>query len=202
MVKSNIEYLNRFRQLEADEGEDSVFRMLKERRALCRQYSFAIPSDEAIDALVGISPLVELGAGTGYWAMLITQRGGQVIAVDKNPGEGNKYQFTHSYAKVREGGVEVLGAIGDHLNLFLCWPNYDNDFAYNCLRSFRGKIVAYAGEPEGGCTANDRFFELLRREWSLLDKLALPQWFGINDGLFFYARKAGMDARDLSQDVP
>ena len=44
------------------------------RGILIKRYAFAIPSDEALDALADVSPLVEMGAGTGYWAYLLRKR--------------------------------------------------------------------------------------------------------------------------------
>lgn len=185
----NIEYLTKFRDLESRGGEDAMMDMIRARRSLCRQYSFAIPTAEAVEAIVSLSPVVEIGAGSGYWAMLVTQCGGDIVAYDKKPGKGNKYAFTHTHAEILRGDENVLGSIDKRFSLFLCWPNYNNDFAYNCLRKFKGDALAYAGETMGGCTANDKFFELLDQEWELAKHVPLPQWFGINDSLFLYKRK-------------
>jgi len=57
----------------------------KERFALTKHYSWAIPNQEAIDYLVSQSPIIEMGAGTGYWSKLISDSGGEVIAFDESP---------------------------------------------------------------------------------------------------------------------
>jgi hypothetical protein len=51
------------------------------------RYAFALPSDDALDAIVRSAPhgIVELGAGTGYWAALLEQRGADVVAFDIAP---------------------------------------------------------------------------------------------------------------------
>lgn len=54
----------------------------------CHIYSYATPSIESIDKLVNYAPLVEIGAGTGYWAYLIEQRGKQLY-------QGIKLMFFH-----------------------------------------------------------------------------------------------------------
>ena len=49
---------------------------------------------EALDALAARSPLVEVGAGLGYWAHLLRRRGVPVQAYDSHPtsaGQRNKY---------------------------------------------------------------------------------------------------------------
>ena len=62
-------YLEEFTALsgETDEGRFSFMRPTCDRRAgLTAKYAWAVPTDEAIDAVVALSPLVEIGAGTGY----------------------------------------------------------------------------------------------------------------------------------------
>ena len=55
---------------------------IEARAGLVRRYGLAIPTDEAIAACVARSPLVEIGAGLGYWASLIAQQGGDIAAYD------------------------------------------------------------------------------------------------------------------------
>eukprot|EP00897_Mesotaenium_endlicherianum_P009382 jgi/Mesen1/8472/ME000478S07970 len=58
---------------------------------LRRIYSWAVPTGEAIDAIVKSAPggVLEIGAGTGYWAHLLRQRGVQVAAYDLQPLDGD-----------------------------------------------------------------------------------------------------------------
>ena len=57
------------------------------RSQLIARYGFAVPSDEALTAIERCSPqgVIELGAGTGYWAFLLQQRGVDVVAFDIEP---------------------------------------------------------------------------------------------------------------------
>jgi hypothetical protein len=57
---------------------------------LRRMYSWGIPTNEALDAVSNASPagVIEVGAGTGYWAMLLQNRGVDIIAYDRTPVEG------------------------------------------------------------------------------------------------------------------
>lgn len=53
------------------------------RRAIVDRYSWAVPTTEAVDAVASRCEYVaDFGAGTGYWSMLLTQRGVTVRAVD------------------------------------------------------------------------------------------------------------------------
>ena len=51
----------------------------------CWSLAFAVPSERALDLLASYAPLVEMGAGTGYWARLLQLRGVQVAAFDSVP---------------------------------------------------------------------------------------------------------------------
>jgi hypothetical protein len=159
------------------------------RQELVRKYSWAIPNDEAINYLVSLSPIIEIGAGAGYWASLIRMMGGEIIALDKDPyknhwAEGNWTQvdkFT-SYYQLRKK------AYSNH-TLFLCWPPYDDSMAFDCLKKYQGSRLVYIGEGWGGCTADDAFFDLLNNEWEKDISIDIPQWDGMRDYLISYRRK-------------
>jgi protein-L-isoaspartate O-methyltransferase len=48
-------------------------------------YAYAPPNTAALEALLARSPLLELGAGTGYWARLLRGAGADVLALDIAP---------------------------------------------------------------------------------------------------------------------
>ena len=136
------------------------------RKKLIWAYSWAVPSNEAISALAALGPLVELGAGTGYWAWLAAQAGADVVAYDR---------AAHSVPRwfdMREGGPAAAAAHGDR-TLFLCWPPLEEAMAAEALEAFRGSRLAYAGEFRGR-TADEAFHARLEREWALTRELELP----------------------------
>lgn len=55
------------------------------RVCTCYKYAFAVPNERALQVIAYYSPVVEVGAGTGYWAGLLRKRGVEVIAVDIAP---------------------------------------------------------------------------------------------------------------------
>ena len=62
--------------------------MLNIVSALQHAFAHAVPSAEALDAVAALdTPVVEIGAGTGYWAALLEQRGVDVVALDATPPE-------------------------------------------------------------------------------------------------------------------
>jgi hypothetical protein len=55
-------------------------------RPLQRMFACAIPSERALQAIVALNlPLLEVGAGSGYWARLLRARGVDVLAFDLHP---------------------------------------------------------------------------------------------------------------------
>lgn len=61
---------------------------LPSRTFLCRAYSWAVPCPDALDWMdrtLDGRPVVEVGAGMGYWAWQLTQLGVDVVAYDLHP---------------------------------------------------------------------------------------------------------------------
>jgi hypothetical protein len=82
-------------------------------------------------------------------------------------------------------------AAGEHPDraLFMSWPNYSEPWAAHALAAYQGDLFIYVGEGEGGCCADDDFFNLLRAEWSEVgDSPHHHSWYGINCWLTAYRR--------------
>ena len=156
----------------------------KNRRQLVQQYAWAIPNEEAIATIAALSPIVEVGAGTGYWACLVAQAGGHIDAYDIAPPTIRNNTFKHNTLWHPVMPVEWLKwEKTQRYTLMLCWPPYGRDMASKTLQQFRGTRVIYIGENAGGCTGDDAFHEALKRYWHLIQSLPLPQWEGVYDRL-------------------
>ena len=150
----------------------------KRRTDFIEQYSWAIPDLNAINAIakfIGTAKCLEIGSGSGLWAKLLQLSGVNIIATD-NKSEPFKQHFTH---------IEVLNAkdaVDTYYDcdvLMLCWSRVP------LPSQFKGSKIVYIGESEGGCTSGIPNPHV----WKLVDQIAIPTWFGINDELFFYCRK-------------
>jgi hypothetical protein len=158
------------------------------RGKLVRQYAWAVPNDEAILEIRKHLPIIEIGAGKGYWASLID---GDIICFDchaRNPEVNTFVDSGEHYWKVRHGGVD---RIEDHPDrtLFLCWPPYDDSMAADCLDLYTGTHLIFVGEGPGGCTGDSRFWKMIREEWDTIEDIQIPQWWGMHDWLSIYVRK-------------
>lgn len=57
------------------------------------RYAEAIPTTAVIRRLAALGPIIEVGAGGGYWARLIQDVGGDMIATDAaTPGNNGWYR--------------------------------------------------------------------------------------------------------------
>jgi hypothetical protein len=92
---------------------------------------------------------------------------------------------------VNRGGTRAAALHPDR-TLFLCWPPYGRPVASVALRRYLGaggRTVAYVGEHEGGCCADEAFFPLLEQSFKCEAELAIPQWPGMHDYLSVWRLK-------------
>lgn len=168
-----------------------------ERDNLVRKYAWAIPNEEAINKIASFGKIVEIGAGTGYWASLIADAGAEVTAFDIAPaGNGvwkNPYDHEFSYYKMYQGTEEWAEIFPDH-TLLLCWPPYEEPMAANALAYFTGNRVVYIGEW-GGCTADPDFFSMIETSpndgatWRVVEQVSIPCWSMIvHDSMYILER--------------
>jgi len=143
-------------------------------------YAYAIPSPETVswmsDFCAG-QPVLELGAGRGYWAAQLSRAGLVVDAFELEPPDT---QDNVSFPQA-EGQADVWHAVRaiDGLSddaqaghvLFLCWPpGWENPMASEALAAFEsagGDRLVYMGEPKGGKTGDAAFFDGLADRWKL-----------------------------------
>lgn len=140
------------------------------RRALVKAYSWAVPTPTDLSWLLGRLDgrgVVEVGAGTGYWAWQLSQLEVDVLAFDAEPCGETQYCGPTRYHPVHAGDASSAAAHPDRA-LLLCWPPYSDPLAAAALRLYSGDLLVYVGEGSGGCCADDGFFEELEADWECL----------------------------------
>jgi len=160
------------------------------RREVGRKlYGFAVLTTEAIRLLKPHAPFIEIGSGSGYWAYEMKKQGVKIVATDLVKLNNNIYKFSKKWTSVKwMTAKQAIKKYPDH-TLLIVWPCYDKPWAYEALKTYKGNTLVYCGEGYGGCTANDKFHELLEREWEQHTSIGLPRWFGLHDYLDVYIRK-------------
>lgn len=161
----------------------------RDRDILVKKYAWAVPNTEAIEAIQALeTSILEIGAGSGYWAKVLSSVGINVEAFDYFAGD---YTFTDNWFDVKQGSIEKIKDHSDKA-LFLCWPDYDKPFALKATLEYmrnKGKTLIYIGEGYYGCTGCNKFHKLLGRCWNRKQIIDIPQWGGIHDRLYIYTRE-------------
>lgn len=212
--------LDEFLALDDDQRADPA-----RRDELIARYAFAIPDDTALDLIVDLSPsgVVELAAGTGYWARLLHERSASVRAYDLHPPSTP----TNKWFATSEPWFEVEAAdetVVDHAppaTLLLVWPTRNETWASTAIERFHdagGTTIVYVGEGPGGRTGDDGFHAALGEltectqcrygaldapcicdipvRWRRCAEHAIPTWPGFHDALRVYERLDAPVARD------
>ena len=164
----------------------------QEREKYITTIGWAIPSDEAINEItnfVGQETILEIGAGLGYWAKLLQDKGVIVIPTDNKETHWKHSKHPLHTKVIRAKHTDAIKKYKEASVLFLCWPPYDKPMAEESLNLFKGRKVIYVGEEQEGCNATDGFFNLLEKEWSLIKNIRIEQWWGLHDYLALYERK-------------
>jgi hypothetical protein len=115
---------------------------------LAQAYAYVFPDEQVLEQVAKVGPLVEMGAGTGYWANRLLALGSDVIAYDQAPPNGeesNRYHHaTHMWSNVLLGDQTFLLAHPDRA-LFLCWPPLFSSLG-DSLSFYEGDTVALIGD--------------------------------------------------------
>jgi hypothetical protein len=160
------------------------------RRELAARFAWAVPGPAALATIADAGPVVEAGAGTGYWAALLRDSGADVVATDPAAGRANPYHADGPlWTEVsRLDGVAAVRRHPDR-TLLLCWPPPDDDAAsWSVLRAYRGDVLLYVGEGPDGPAGTARFHRELALNWTATDEVAIPTWPGLRDRLTVFRR--------------
>jgi hypothetical protein len=166
---------------------------LKLKAAIAGHFAWAVPTEEAIRVVLKYATnMVEIGAGSGYWAWMMRQVGIAVAAFDAAPPP-----FT--WSKVDQCDERAVSYYPYH-TLFVCWPPWNSDMAYNALACYQGNHFVYVGEWMGG-SANPRFFGQLATMFELIDVVDIPPWQNRDDRLMIFRRLIS-SAQSLLRSTP
>ncbi len=163
---------------------------------IARLLTWAIPTDELIQHLSSTtSKIIEVGAGTGYWAKLLNDAGVDVIAYDLNPAfpgslENDEFPYIKLFYEVLEADAKVAGKYPDR-SLLLVWPPYKTSMAFDALIAYGdagGQDLIYVGEMNG-CTADSQFFDLLDEKWVMTERFDIPQKDMVKDAAYRFIKK-------------
>lgn len=151
-------------------------------------FSFALPCKEAMNLIKKYSPILEIGAGSGFWAKMMHNAGIDIVATSINKGA---YALNkQNYFPVKRMEASRAVKIHPDRNVFVSWVNYGDNWGTIASKNIKkGRHLIVIGEGEGGCTSNDKFFELIySRHFEEIERLDIPKWYGLHDDLRVYRK--------------
>jgi hypothetical protein len=185
--KHNLPKEEAFRQLRNLGGD------FYRRDYFAKEYGWSVPSQEAVDKVkefVGSDNIIEIGAGHGAWAKIMQDAGIQITPTDSFSDRGAFVPKDNAYTDVQDlKAMDALAQYSGYNALMMSWPPYDEPLAADSLLAFTGGKLIFIGEGEGGCTGDDRFFEVLNANWKNVGGVNIPRWTGIWDRLYLWERK-------------
>ncbi len=165
---------------------DSLMSEFVARDKFITQYGFAILWTGAIEAMRPHAPLLEIGAGSGYWTYELQKHGIDCIATDTMEGKYGFFEregedlslrrWKKQYVEIEKlNSVEAVRKYPNR-NILSVWPDYKKSWAADALDIFTGQVVIYMGEGYGNATADDRFHELLDLRFGDQDRIPMPHF--------------------------
>lgn len=158
---------------------------------LINAYSQAIPTPEALHAVATLTPLVEVGAGNGYWARLLADLGADVIATDCEYPEVNGW-LSGARPWIAVEVIDAVEAVRRYRgrNLFACWPPRPNGYMTDVLAEYSGDQFALVTDgPIHSEYGEDPLYGALDQDWDCVGETDLPHWPYRFDCLRIWRRK-------------
>jgi hypothetical protein len=159
------------------------------RKAFTREWGFSSPCAEAVAALRGLGPFVEVGCGTAYWTALLSAAGLQVIATDAAAGRSDYGFQVGRYAAAEQ--LTAAEAVLSHpeRNLFCSWPTAAEPWAAEAAALVQpGRVIAMILDERPGITGDAGLAALLAERCEPLATVVIPQFPRQRDRLVIFRR--------------
>lgn len=157
---------------------------------IIKHYSWSIPTDLALQTIKKYQPIIEVGAGTGYWAGRLAEIGVDIVAYD------NFLMDIHTktrWYEVKNGDEHAILAHSNR-TLMLCWPpNVGSTLASSALDLYKGEYLIYIGDlgSKYNITGDQMFFRMLTNNFKIVETIPLKNWpwfKGITNKLYVFKR--------------
>ncbi|MFR9675877.1 hypothetical protein [Streptomyces sp. TR02-1] len=173
--------------------QETVLRGL-EMGTLRTRFAWGIPTPQDLTWMLRLLDgrgVVEVGAGTGYWAWQLRQAGAEVECFDLHaPGEDNVYCTGGPYTVVDPGGPEVAGLFPRRA-LLLVWPPRGVDVAARSLHAYQGDLLFLCAPADQDLSGDEDFYRALSARWELLEEAPSHlAWWGLPCRLRAFRRRA------------
>ena len=170
------------------------------RATFAQVFSWARPTPALIEEIIQFvddDKVIEICAGRGLWARLLTEKKVDIVATD-NCSSHHDHNLPKFFEVIVMDGLTAVKRYYKRNVLLLIWPPQDMGGAE--LQAFRGNKFIYIGEPRNGQTGNSVLFDELDRNWTLVSftpiksfvtkfPLMDTEYTDLDDSLYCYTRK-------------
>jgi len=172
-----------------------------------QEYPEYVPTDEAINVLIDYGPLVEVGAGNGYWSYVLNENGGDAVPTDICPIEvhSGTYPVTETFetnggeteeprvrlwcnVETQDGKV----AVTEHPDrtVLMCHPSGATRWSEDVLDAITDQHLVFVGEWFPGADATIRFFQKLIDEFTLIETFPVFDWESMHAQGYVFTKKS------------
>lgn len=167
------------------------------RRRFLAACGWSTPSQEAVELIASHSRrIVELGAGNGTWAMLLSNAGVDVKPTDtfqEYETWGRDFdQSAHRQWAVCENlaGERAFRKYQRHHDVLIAWPPQQETYPLHAASHMtRGQLMFFIGSHRSEVMATPEFFDTLEQRFDKLDERVLPHWYGTSDTLTVWRKR-------------
>ena len=164
---------------------ESTVQTLRERDLFIAEFGFAVPSREVIDLMLGYSPLIEIGAGSGAWSKLLKDRGAHIIATDP---KREQYAFDHGrYIPLMPLQGKTAVRRWPDRNVLCVWPSLNETWLRQAARAMRpGRILFVVREDT---CAEDSTWNYIAGAFRQIASHELLSWHFMHDRFEAWVKK-------------
>ena len=157
------------------------------RSRLRRGYAFSVIDNQSLTRIASFiqqngNQVIDIGAGTGYHAALLTQLGIHVMAFDIMPYNNNYCQAELEFYPVHQfDGGTITAQYPNHIP-WLSWIDNRNErYVYEALANTQSNVFIYVGGGYGGGDASPTLLNDIRKQWVMdTNEIILPSFYPVD----------------------
>lgn len=158
------------------DGKDAIH---VEWQDLHKSHAYVCPDKPLLEELVSLGPIVEIGAGTGYWARLISDMGGDVVAIDVRASKSSPW------CAIIQGDERLLDQYPDRTLLMVRPFNGQSEAVVSKWKGSRMIVVQQGPFPNKHNGMDGRLIEILNAGgWQAVGGRKL--WDPFDDGFLIH----------------
>ena len=162
-------------------------RLTRNRHFMQTKYAYTLPTQDALNTIMKYKGeeggFLEVGAGRGYWAMLLRDMGGDIIATDLDK---DWFEDADRYTNIVELGAVQATVEYPNRTLIIMYPPNNSTWPIDAISMYQGKyIILVVGD---GC-ATDELWVILDEKWDEVETISLTHWPLFPSCMTVYERK-------------